>query len=73
MNLARTIDIALIGLGNVNRNFLRILEMKHTELVQRYGLAFCVVWRIISESINSLALRFKQQCNYGLHFHLQRF
>jgi len=43
MNLARTIDIALIGLGNVNRNFLRILEMKHTELVQRYGLAFCVV------------------------------
>src|SRR5690606_32215625 len=43
MNSVRTIDTALIGLGNVNRNFLRILEMKGVELVRRYGLAFRVV------------------------------
>lgn len=43
MNPVRTIDTALIGLGNVNRNFLRILEMKEAELAQRYGLAFRVV------------------------------
>ena len=43
MEQPRTIDIALIGLGNVNRGFLRILEMKQTELVQRYGLAFRIV------------------------------
>ena len=39
----RTIAAALIGLGNVNRNFLRILEMKHAELARRYGLAFRIV------------------------------
>lgn len=38
-----TIKAALIGLGNVNRNFLRILEMKQAELAQRYGLAFRIV------------------------------
>lgn len=43
MNPVRTIDTALIGLGNVNRNFLRILEMKQTELARRYGLAFRIV------------------------------
>ena len=39
----RTISAALIGLGNVNRNFLRILEMKQTELARRYGLTFRIV------------------------------
>ena len=39
----RTIDTALIGLGNVNRNFLRILEMKGGDLARRYGLAFRAV------------------------------
>ncbi len=43
MNPARTIDTALIGLGNVNRNFLRILEMKQAELARRYALAFRIV------------------------------
>lgn len=39
----RTVAAALIGLGNVHRNFLRILEMKQAELAQRYGLAFRIV------------------------------
>lgn len=39
----RTISAALIGLGNVNRNFLRILEMKQAELARRYGLTFRIV------------------------------
>ncbi len=39
----RTIDTFLIGLGNVNRNFLRILEMKHATLAQRYDLTFRIV------------------------------
>ena len=43
MNLVRTIDTALIGLGNVNRNFLRILEIKRDELAHRYGLALRIV------------------------------
>ncbi len=43
MNNHRTIDTALIGLGNVNRNFLRILEMKEAELERRYGLKFRIV------------------------------
>ena len=43
MNPVRTIDTALIGLGNVNRNFLRILEMKQVELARRYALAFRIV------------------------------
>ncbi|GIK74280.1 MAG: homoserine dehydrogenase [Chloroflexota bacterium] len=37
------IDTFLIGLGNVNRNFLRILEMKATRLAQDYGIAFRIV------------------------------
>jgi homoserine dehydrogenase len=32
-----------MGLGNVNRNFLRILEMKAGRLAAQYGLAFRVV------------------------------
>lgn len=43
MTRIRSIDTALIGLGNVNRNFLRILEMKHAELAQRYHLAFRII------------------------------
>lgn len=39
----RTISAALIGLGSVNRNFLRILEMKQAELARRYGLTFRIV------------------------------
>lgn len=39
----KTIDTFLIGLGNVNRNFLRILEMKHATLAQHYGLTFRIV------------------------------
>lgn len=38
-----TIDAFLVGLGNVNRNFLRILEMKGERLATQYGLAFRVV------------------------------
>jgi homoserine dehydrogenase len=34
---------ALIGLGNVNRNFLRILEMKEERLAHDYGLRFRIV------------------------------
>ena len=37
------INLALIGLGNVGRNFLRILEMKETRLAQQYGIALRVV------------------------------
>ena len=36
-------DMALIGLGNVGRNFLRILETKGERLAEQYGLAFRVV------------------------------
>jgi homoserine dehydrogenase len=39
----KTIDTFLVGLGNVNRNFLRILEMKAERLAAEYGLAFRVV------------------------------
>jgi len=39
----REIDVALIGLGNVGRNFLRILETKATRLRDQYGLRFRVV------------------------------
>jgi homoserine dehydrogenase len=38
----KTIRTALIGLGNVGRNFLRILEMKEERLRRQYGLAFQV-------------------------------
>ena len=40
MSTVRTIAAALVGLGNVNRNFLHILEVKQADLAQRYGLAF---------------------------------
>lgn len=39
----RTIDTFLVGLGHVNRNFLRILEMKAGRLADQYGLAFRIV------------------------------
>jgi homoserine dehydrogenase len=39
----RTIAVALIGLGNVNRSFLRILELKSARLSEQYGLAFRIV------------------------------
>lgn len=39
----RTVDLALIGLGAVNRNVLRIFETKGPILAQRYGLAFRIV------------------------------
>ncbi len=39
----KTIDTFLVGLGNVNRNFLRILEMKGERLATEYGLAFRIV------------------------------
>ena len=39
----KTIDTYLVGLGNVNRNFLRILEMKGARLAAEYGLAFRIV------------------------------
>ena len=43
MPTIRTIDTALIGLGNVGRNLLRIFEMKRARLADDYGLAFRVV------------------------------
>lgn len=39
----QTIRTYLVGLGNVNRNFLRVLEMKQERLRRDYGLAFRVV------------------------------
>jgi homoserine dehydrogenase len=39
----KTINTFLVGLGNVNRNFLRILEMKGERLAAEYGLAFRIV------------------------------
>jgi homoserine dehydrogenase len=41
--MIRTIDTFLVGLGNVNRNFLWILEMKSARLAAEYGLAFRIV------------------------------
>jgi homoserine dehydrogenase len=41
--MSKTVDVALIGLGNVNRGFLRILETKCERLVEQYGLSFRVV------------------------------
>lgn len=41
--MKKTVDVALIGLGNVNRGFLRILETKGERLVEQYGLSFRVV------------------------------
>lgn len=39
----RTVDIAIIGLGNVGRGFLRILETKGERLADQYGISFRVV------------------------------
>jgi homoserine dehydrogenase len=41
--MTKTINTFLVGLGNVNRSFLRILEMKADRLAAAYGLAFRVV------------------------------
>ena len=41
--MTKTVDVALIGLGNVNRGFLRILETKSERLADQYGLAFRVI------------------------------
>ena len=43
MTAVREIDVSLIGLGHVGRNFLRILETKETRLRDQYGLRFRVV------------------------------
>ncbi len=41
--MTRTINTALIGLGNVNRGFLQILEERGARLADQYGLAFRIV------------------------------
>ena len=41
--MSKTINLALSGLGNVGRNFLRILETKSDRLAADYGLIFRVV------------------------------
>ena len=41
--MAREIKTALIGLGNVGRNFLRILETKQDRLRDQYDVAFRIV------------------------------
>lgn len=41
--MTQTVRTALIGLGNVGRNFLRILETKAERLERAYGLVFQVV------------------------------
>ena len=41
--MTKVIATALIGLGNVNRNFLKILEMKADQLRTQYGLSFRIV------------------------------
>lgn len=41
--MTRTIDLALSGLGNVGRNFLRIIETKGSRLAAEYDLALRVV------------------------------
>ena len=41
--MTQTISTALIGLGNVGRNVLKILEMKQDRLRDEYGLAFRMV------------------------------
>lgn len=42
-NSIKFINTYLVGLGNVNRNFLRILEMKAARLAADYGLEFRIV------------------------------
>lgn len=39
----RTVDLILVGLGNVHRQFLRLLATRGELLAQRYGLALRVV------------------------------
>ena len=39
----RTLKTTLVGLGNVNRNFLKILEMKTERLRNQYNLAFRII------------------------------
>ncbi|HRJ44036.1 MAG TPA: homoserine dehydrogenase, partial [Caldilineaceae bacterium] len=41
--MTKTIDLTLSGLGNVGRNFLRIIETKSDRLAADYGLALRVV------------------------------
>ena len=41
--MTRTIKTALIGLGNVNRSFLKILEGKAAQIRHQYDLEFCIV------------------------------
>lgn len=41
--MARVIKTAVIGLGNVGRNLLRILETKQVRLAEQYDLAFRLV------------------------------
>ena len=41
--MTKTIDLALSGLGNVGRSFLRIIETKSDRLAADYGLALRVV------------------------------
>ena len=41
--MTREIRTALIGLGNVGRSFLRILDLKSERLREEYGLAFRLV------------------------------
>jgi homoserine dehydrogenase len=41
--MPKIINTFLVGLGNVNRNFLRILEMKAERLASEYGLVFRIV------------------------------
>lgn len=41
--MTKVIATAMLGLGNVNRNFLKILEMKADQLFTQYGLTFRIV------------------------------
>ncbi len=41
--MPRIINTVLIGLGNVNRNFLQLLETKGDSIATQYGLAFRIV------------------------------
>jgi homoserine dehydrogenase len=41
--MTREIRMTLIGLGNVGRSFLRILETKHERIRKEYGLSFRLV------------------------------
>ena len=58
---SKTVDIALIGLGNVGRDFLRILETKGERLADQYGLAFRVVCVADSSGV-AVNLRVRPGC-----------